>query len=211
MGEKGRLITGTICALLIIFCAVVYSACNKPAYNYTDPCANVTCMNNGVCITGKCDCTAGFTGPGCEKKVITPYLGKWNVTQQVIASNNQAIIGTTKNYDVLISEDAAGVTLLKFSGILGDSTYIAGIRVGFSIGYDMVDSVVRETDIPSTPARFVFKRYQSLGGPGIQLLKGEGTINELGTQMSGEFYITYPDPGKGAIEDRIIFSALYKN
>lgn len=30
-----------------------------------DPCANVTCLNGGVCIDGSCNCPDGFTGPNC--------------------------------------------------------------------------------------------------------------------------------------------------
>jgi len=32
----------------------------------TDPCADVTCNNGGICDEGRCDCPEGFSGTNCE-------------------------------------------------------------------------------------------------------------------------------------------------
>lgn len=211
MLKQSKSITVTLSLVLFIFSIVVYTSCKKDPYTYIDTCAGIVCQNNGTCVSGKCSCTAGYTGENCEKKANAAYLGKWNVTQQIIASNNQSSIGTTKNYEITISEDATGVTMVSFAGFMGEPSYTASVRIGMTIGYVDVDSNTKtEVDVPATASNFVFKRYQPLGASTIQLVKGQGTINALGTQMSGEFYLIYPDSTK-AIEDRVSFSASYIN
>ena len=36
-----------------------------------DPCENITCLNEGVCVNGDCDCADGYSGPSCGDQ-ITP-------------------------------------------------------------------------------------------------------------------------------------------
>lgn len=211
MSNERKSIFATIFLTGLIFCTVVYTSCKKTPYTYTDSCTGIVCENNGTCFSGKCSCTAGYTGDKCEKKANAPYIGKWNVTQQTIASNNQDIIGTIKNYEVLITEDPVGVTSLRFAGFMADASYTALVRIAMTIGYIDADSNTKtEIDVPAAASSFVFKRYQPLGTSTIQLVKGQGTINALGTQMSGEFYLIYPDSAK-AIEERVSFSASYIN
>lgn len=207
-----RSVFGAIVIVVILFSSVAYTACKKTPYTYVDLCKGVECKNGGTCITGKCSCSMGFNGEFCEKKSITPYLGKWNVTQQIVGSNNTPTIGNLKNYEIVITEGAAGVTFLNISGLLGNPSFdnVSG-RIGMMSGYINVDTGTMETDVPAPSSSFVFTRYQPLGKSVIQLVKGEGTINSLGTQMSGEFYLVYPDSAKGAIEDRITFTATYIN
>lgn len=33
-----------------------------------DPCAKITCQNNGTCINGKCSCPKNYEGPACEQE-----------------------------------------------------------------------------------------------------------------------------------------------
>lgn len=211
MFARSGLVTVTIAVITAVFSIVTYTACKKPQPASPNDCAGVVCQNNGTCISGKCSCTSGYMGDYCEKKVITPYLGKWNMNQQIIASTNKDIIGTTKNYDVTIVEDVEGVTLLKIQGFGGDPTFTASIRVAMVTTVEEVNNVITEIDVKGSPQNFIFKRYQPLGNSSIQIVKGQGQINSLGTQMSGDFVLVYPDPVKGAIEDRINFSATYIN
>lgn len=207
-----RSVFGTVVILVILFSSVTYTACKKTPYTYVDKCSNVDCKNGATCADGKCYCTTGYTGEHCEKKAIIPYLGKWDVTQQIVGSNNTGTVGNTKTYKITITEGSTGITFLNIDGFLGDTTFNnVSARIATMIGYTMVDSVNVETDVPASPSSFTFKRYQPLGKSYIQLLKGEGKINGLGTQITGEFYLLYPDSAKGAIEDRITFTATYIN
>ncbi|XP_057313086.1 SCO-spondin-like isoform X2 [Hydractinia symbiolongicarpus] len=47
-----------------------------------DPCASVTCQNNGTCNAGTCSCVRGFIGANCETAIALPGdWGPWlNVT-----------------------------------------------------------------------------------------------------------------------------------
>lgn len=209
MIQGPRLIITTVTMLLGIFAMMTYSSCNKPGYTYEDECAGVVCNNNGVCIDGGCDCTNGFTGTNCDERIITPFLGRWNFTQTIMASKRQENIGTKKSYEVQITEDAQAVTSLQMKGFMGNVGNTATLQAGMAIGYETINSIITETDVIAHQYSFVFKRYQPVGQSGIQVLKGEGSINELGTQMTGEFYIIYPDAQYGALEEHVAFSASY--
>ncbi|MCB9045612.1 MAG: calcium-binding EGF-like domain-containing protein [Chitinophagales bacterium] len=206
-------VIATAVIIMSFFSSVVYTACNKPKYTYIDPCEGIECKNNGICISGACDCTTGYTGQYCEKKAITPYLGKWSFSQQLISSNNNPVSGPEKKYEVTVTEGAESVTFLNFNGLLGDASFNASARIAMEIGYlaNGIDSILIESYVVSTQDNFVFPKNQPLGSSKIQLLKGEGHINNLGTQMSGDFTIVYPDSAKGSVQDKYTFSATYIN
>lgn len=62
-----------------IFSAVLYSSCNK------DACKGVTCINNGTCGGGVCNCPTGVGGTNCEriyrKSYANTYKGiaRWDI------------------------------------------------------------------------------------------------------------------------------------
>lgn len=206
-------ITGTSLVVLMVFISVVHTACKKDKDTSSGACAGIVCQNNGVCISGICDCTAGYTGEFCQDKAISPYLGKWAVTEEVISSNGQPVSGDKKNYEMTISEDPSGVTIFNISDFAGEPGFdnVRG-RIAMTIGEERnSNGALVETEMPAEPSSFVFIRYQPLGQSTKQLVKGEGSINSLGTSLSGEYYIVYPDSAKGAVEDRISFSATYLN
>jgi hypothetical protein len=64
--------TGFLFAL--IASGVVFNACVK------DPCADITCKNNGVCRDGRCKCGVGFEGPYCATKTYEKFIGTWQGT-----------------------------------------------------------------------------------------------------------------------------------
>lgn len=206
-------ITATAIIILSVFMLVVYTACNKPEYTPSpDPCSGVVCQNNGKCIMGTCDCTAGYTGQYCEKKANAPYLGKWKVTQELVSSNGQPVSGVVKTYEMSVSEDPSGVTMLNVNGIMGEPGYNVLCRIGMTL--DVIkdeNGNYYETEVQAPSSDFLFKRYQPLGQSNMQLLKGEGSINSLGTQLNGEFYIIYADTARGPVEDRMKFSATFIN
>lgn len=212
MRHQYNSIIATFSLVVLVFLSVTYSACKKEPYSYVDNCTGVVCRNNGTCVDGKCNCTAGYTGDFCDIKANAPYIGKWGVTQQVVASNNQQLIGTTKSYEITVTESTEGVTFLSFSGFAGEPSYNATVRIGMAIGFIDVDSNNKtEVDVTAPASNFVFKRYQPLGNSTKQVVKGEGFINGLGTQINGEYYLIYPDSEKGAIEERVSFIASYIN
>ncbi|HEY9178983.1 MAG TPA: calcium-binding EGF-like domain-containing protein [Flavipsychrobacter sp.] len=211
-----RLFRGMASAALFVtaaFSIVLYTACKKEKYPpVPDKCAGIVCKNNGVCIQGECDCTAGYSGEFCDKKNIAPYIGNWSVTQEVVSVNGKPVSGRASTYTMTISEDASGVTILNFSNFMGEPGFdnVLG-RIGMTIAIvKNHDDLFVETEVIAHPSNFLFKRYQALGQSGKQLLKGEGSINSLGTQMSGEFYVVYADTA-GPAEERVKFSAEYIN
>lgn len=194
----------------ILFSSIVYSSCKKTPEVVDQECVGITCQNNGVCIDGTCSCTGGYTGRFCEQKNNARYIGKWNFSQKIISSNDQSAIGKETSYQVDITEDATGVTILRMNGLYGSPSYSVTARIGMKIGsVETPGGGTEEIDVIAGPSNFVFKRYQSFAGTPVQLVKGEGVINELGTQLSGSFETIRPDSVKGAIEETIAFTAAY--
>jgi hypothetical protein len=82
----------TIFLTLGIFCAILYTSCQK------DACKGVTCLNKGICSGGSCyDCPNGIGGSNCQiiyrnlyndfayKGVVTAS-GKYDSTHSVVDS-----------------------------------------------------------------------------------------------------------------------------
>lgn len=58
--------------LTIFITLLTLYSCNN-CDKETDPCENVTCLNEGVCINGDCECEEGYTGSNCGDQ-ITPTM-----------------------------------------------------------------------------------------------------------------------------------------
>ncbi len=69
-----KVVFSTVLMFLLLATGVVFNACTK------DPCADLTCKNNGVCRDGRCKCPAGFEGPYCEEKTYEKFIGTWQGT-----------------------------------------------------------------------------------------------------------------------------------
>jgi hypothetical protein len=52
--------------LPMLFLALTFNACQKDPVTTPDPCANVACLNGGICISGTCDCPSGYSGLNCQ-------------------------------------------------------------------------------------------------------------------------------------------------
>ena len=45
-----------------------------------DPCEGVTCLNDGICLDGTCDCSTGYSGADCGTHCSEALIGTWEVT-----------------------------------------------------------------------------------------------------------------------------------
>lgn len=204
-----RSIGWTFTLVIALFSMVLYSSCEKDPPATTDLCAGVECRNGGYCFEGQCECTAGYYGDNCEKKANARYLGNWTFTQEVQVSNDSSRVGKKDVYQVTITDDESGATVLNFEGFYGNAAYTIKGRLGRKIGSIEIDGKSVESDVFAENTSFIFNRYQTFGSEGYQLSKGEGVIDELGEQISGQFFITYPDAKLGAIEEAVTFTADY--
>lgn len=71
MIKKLRKMTSTL--MLAASMLFLFEACT------IDPCENVICQNDGVCQSGDCDCTDGFTGTECEFTYAESIVGNYTV------------------------------------------------------------------------------------------------------------------------------------
>jgi len=72
--KQVKLVLSTALIFLLLATGVVFNACVK------DPCADITCKNNGVCRDGRCKCPVGFEGVYCEHKTYEKFIGTWQGT-----------------------------------------------------------------------------------------------------------------------------------
>ena len=47
-----------------------------------DPCEGVTCLNDGICLDGTCDCSTGYSGADCGTHCSEDIIGTWDVITQ---------------------------------------------------------------------------------------------------------------------------------
>jgi len=89
-----------------------FTGCKKD-----DPCKDLSCLNDGTCINGKCACADGYEGESCaveeRSKLIGTYVGT------IMFNSQQLPIG------LVISESPERVTHVA----IGDSTSTWSARV----------------------------------------------------------------------------------
>ena len=137
-----KLILSTAILFILMASGVVFNACVK------DPCAKITCENNGVCRDGRCKCASGFEGPFCATKMYEKFIGTWQGTYRcngavpddrmvVIApgdkptvislynifTQNDAITANVDGDKISIDEQTIGTTTYSGTG------YVEGIYI----------------------------------------------------------------------------------
>lgn len=123
-------------------------------------CATVAC-GVGTCKDGTCECPTGYGGPNCLTIWMTKYVGGW--------SNYQEIDG-----DAL--SDIEPVVILK------PSTDVKVILADNFL-FEEHDNVI--LDLVSSNS-FKFRENQELE-PGLTIVSGTGTIDELGIKITGSY------------------------
>jgi len=134
--KNTKLIFVSAVATVILFSAVIFSACTKTK---SDPCSGIACQNGGTCTSGTCSCPTGYTGTLCQTKATTTvqYNNNTNTTlsitingstQTIPAKGNVTFTGTygdaasgsattNLNYGYLLTWNTSLATTFPASGI----------------------------------------------------------------------------------------------
>ena len=112
--KQVKLIFSTVCMFVLLATGIVFNACVK------DPCADISCKNNGVCRDGRCKCPVGFEGPYCDTKMYEKFIGTWQGTYRcngAVPDDRMVIIapGVQANaislYNIFTQNDAISATV----------------------------------------------------------------------------------------------------
>jgi len=183
------------CALVTVtvFGMIIINSCTKTKSN---PCANITCYNNGTCDNGTCICPSGYTGTYCQ-----------TATNSTITLNNQTFTPIYVTVNGSTSTIAVGGAL-TYTGIPGASfTYTAytygtnsiGGQVGEEITWGDTYTFPSSGDSPwnlfTTSAVFFLKVQNndpSYVGNGLYVNYGltEQSFDNISIQNTGIVYNT---------------------
>jgi hypothetical protein len=60
--------------VVLFFTVALFQSCED------DPCEGVTCLNDGICLDGTCDCSTGYSGADCGTHCSSDIVGTWDIT-----------------------------------------------------------------------------------------------------------------------------------
>jgi len=156
-----KLIALSLVMMLGVFCAVLYSSCQK------NGCSGVTCLNEGSCGGGLCSCKTGIGGANCEtiyrnfyvgtytgnatyyttidstdSNVITGKIDTFHATQTTTYANNTLVFsGTdTTNYEnaVLVWNNGNGTQVISTNITLANNS-----ATGSTFSFTPISSTVK--------------------------------------------------------------------
>ncbi len=88
------------------FTVAVLAAVTTISSCVKDECADVVCQNGGTCVSGNCDCTAGYEGTLCETQERAKFIGTYTATDNPGSLVYSVSIGNGTNITaVVISSD----------------------------------------------------------------------------------------------------------
>jgi hypothetical protein len=99
----------TLLTTLVFFSVaamVFYTSCVK------DPCNNLVCKNGGACVSGLCQCPAGYEDAQCGTLSILRYLGTYG--GYTTCNNNSTVTDTVNVYP---TTDSLRVVVIQRSNI----------------------------------------------------------------------------------------------
>lgn len=181
--------------ILTIFSLFIFNSCKDKKDSTTNPCA-VQCQNGGYCLEDKCQCPNGYEGLNCERRSLARYIGKWEMHEVIVGSSDKAVKGHEQTYTCSIKEMPDNVLNFLIDDFAGNKDYD---NVRCQLG-------VTDKGGQDLPTNFIFPYMQVIPGSKVTIEKGYGSVNELGTTMTGTYYTNYILDSALAI-DTVYFSA----
>lgn len=123
--------------MLFAVVALTFTACKKDE----DPCEGVTCLNNGQCNDGTCNCAAGYQGTDCGTEMRAKFLGVYNVSESCTSGNY--------TYQININTSASGVANVVIGNFGG-----VGASVIASVNGSAITIANQTIDVQGTPVTF---------------------------------------------------------
>lgn len=182
MTGRFKSISYTTIITLAIF-SFVYSSCKKTPYTYVDECSGVICQNGGTCFKGDCSCPAGFEGDNCETSWLSRYLGTWEVDEEVSLSNRHGRTGQRSKYNITIEKNGSSNTGFLIDNLTGNPDHN---NIPCKIA-------VKPDGGSDNPTNFIFTEQHSIPNTIKVVESGNGTVNYLGTVLSGKYTIYYTE------------------
>lgn len=196
----------TTIVVLIAFFSVGYASCTKTDVATTvDKCSTVVCQNGGSCFQGICSCPIGYEGDLCETVSSSRFVGTWDWEEIVEISTDASLIGTKRTYRINITQTDKLAYVLNVNDFRGNNNFDDMTwRLGWK--YDVDDDGVAIQTF-AAPTQFLFVRKQVLKGSRITIEEGAGSVNSIGTTMSGVYVITEPDSTGKVYKETCTFTA----
>ena len=95
-----------------------------------DPCENITCLNDGVCDDGNCDCLLGFEGDTCEVESRDRILGLYTYSSGTcdnFAPSIEVISNPENRTDIIIISEGSTGSIFETEFFLdSENTFITG-------------------------------------------------------------------------------------
>ncbi len=89
----------------------------------TDPCKDVACGDNGVCLEGTCICDDGYDGSDCNIVIRSLFLGTYNVEEIC-----DGVPNFTDNYVSKITESSQGTGFINVDNIYNFPTFFPSVQ-----------------------------------------------------------------------------------
>jgi hypothetical protein len=188
---------------LSVFASVLYVSCNKVEnIDGPTPCANVVCYNGGTCADGVCKCIPGFEGEKCQISIRDRYMGDWGISETITGSSIPSNINKTRTYTLTIKTSDVSKLALSFNNLSNNNMY-KDVLVYAGRRYIDTDSV--KEYVVDVSSNFCFAALNTIPNTSVIINGGHGSINNLGTYITGTYCIQYPDSGK-VIRDTVSFT-----